>query len=71
MLGDQMQVSSPSKRKMATSTASHRRAALPHDRVEDRLHIGRRAGDDAKDLAGGRLLLQRLREVAVARLQLL
>jgi hypothetical protein len=35
------------------------------DRVEDRLDIGRRAGDDAQDLASGRLLLQGLGEPCV------
>ena len=40
-------------------------------RLEHRLDVGRRARDDAQDLAGRRLLLQRLGEVAVARLQLL
>src|SRR6266478_5625679 len=30
------------------------------NRVEHRLNVGRRAGDDAQDLAGGRLLLQAL-----------
>src|ERR1700730_1065296 len=41
------------------------------DRVEDRLHTGLRAADDMQYLSGRRLLLQRLGEVAVARLQLL
>jgi hypothetical protein len=35
------------------------------DRVEDRLHVGGRAGDDAQDLAGGRLLLERLGDLSV------
>ena len=37
----------------------------PGDHVEDRLDIGRRAADDTQNLAGGRLLFQGLREVAV------
>src|SRR3990172_2982540 len=39
------------------------------DRVEDRLDVRRRAADHAQDLTGRRLLLQRLREVAVAGLE--
>src|SRR6266446_1047438 len=39
------------------------------NRLECRLDVGRGAADDAEDLAGRRLLLQRLGEVAVARLQ--
>ena len=35
----------------------------PHDRIEDRLHVGRRLADHAQDLAGRSLLLQRLGEV--------
>ena len=54
---------------------AHRRAAQPRGvlrhGVQHRLEIGRRAGDDPQHLAGGGLLLQRLREVAVAILQLL
>ena len=46
--------------------------AQPHgasdDRVEHRLHVGRRAADDPQDLARRRLLFQRLRQIAVARL---
>ena len=41
-----------------------------NDRLEDRLDVGRRAGDRAQDLARRRPLLQRLREVGVARLEL-
>src|SRR5713101_6484792 len=48
--------------------------AQPHgasdDRVEDRLHIGLRPADDAQDLSGRRLLLERLGEIAVAHPQL-
>ncbi len=43
----------------------------PDDGVEDRLHVGLRATDDAQDLARGRLLLERFCQIAVARLQLL
>ncbi len=41
------------------------------DRVEHGLDVGRRARDDAQDLGGGRLLLQRLGQLAVSSLQLL
>jgi hypothetical protein len=37
-----------------------------HDRIEDRLHIGLRSTDDAQDVAGGGLRVQRLAQVAVA-----
>src|SRR5207244_3595451 len=40
------------------------------DRVEDRLDIRLRLADDAQDLAGGGLLVQRRGEFAVARLKL-
>ena len=43
---------------------------LGHD-VHDGLEIGRRAGNDPQDLGGGGLLLERLGQRAVARLQLL
>src|SRR5262245_15804673 len=39
------------------------------DGVEYRLRVRRRSGDDAKDLSGGRLLLQRLGQHAVLFLQ--
>ena len=45
--------------------------ALRDDGVEDRLDVGRRARDDPQDLAGRRLLLQRLGQLAVPRLELL
>src|SRR5438477_9447961 len=49
--------------------------AQPHgasdDRVEDRLHVGLGPADDTQDLSCRRLLLKRLGEVAIARLQLL
>ena len=56
--------------------AAHRssrttRAALSAIDIQHRLEIGGRAGDDPQHLAGGRLLLQRLGEIAVAILQLL
>ena len=41
------------------------------ERLEDRLEIERRAADHLEDLAGCRLLLQRLGEIAVAALELL
>ena len=40
------------------------------DDVEDRLDVGRRARDDAQDLAGRGLLLEGLGEVAVLGLEL-
>src|SRR5713101_233837 len=39
-----------------------------HDRVEDRLGVGVGVADDTKDLACGRLLVERLGEVAITRL---
>ena len=52
---------SPSPSKMcARSCAPNSRAALRCDRVEYRLHIGRRTADDPQDLARRRLLLERL-----------
>jgi hypothetical protein len=51
------------------------RAAQPHgaldDGVEDRLHVGRRAADDAQDLARRGLLLERLGELDPKSLRLL
>ena len=47
------------------------RAGLVEDLVEDRREVGRRARDDAEDLRGGRLLLEGLAQIPVARLQLL
>src|SRR5262249_28952814 len=48
--------------------------AQPHrslgNRVEHRLDVGRRAGDHVQDLGAGRLLLERLGELARARLHL-
>ena len=41
------------------------------DSIQHRVKIRRRARDDAQDLARRRLLLERLRQIAVARLQLL
>ena len=43
----------------------------PCDRVEHRLHVGRRAADHPQDLRCCRLLLERFGELPVARLQLL
>ena len=45
-------------------SASHRRTALRHDRLEHRLDVGRRARDHPQDLARGRLLLERLQLLA-------
>src|SRR5262249_44488178 len=42
-----------------------------YDRVKNRLHVRLRAADHAQDVAGGRLRVQRRRQVAVARLQFL
>src|SRR6266567_1028347 len=41
-----------------------------HDRVENRLDVGRRAADDTQDLTRRRLLIERLGEVAVTSFQL-
>jgi hypothetical protein len=40
------------------------------DRVEHRLDIGLRAADDAQDIAGGGLLVERRRQLTVASLKL-
>src|SRR5262249_46166781 len=40
------------------------------DGIEHRLDVGRRAGDHAQDLRGGRLLLERLAKLAVPALEL-
>ena len=45
-------------------------AGAAHDRVEHGLDVGGRAADHAQDLPRRRLLLERLRQLAVARLQL-
>jgi len=44
---------------------AHRRRTLRGNRAEDRLHVGGRLRDHAQDLAGCRLLIQRLGQVAV------
>jgi hypothetical protein len=46
-------------------------APTPGDGVEYRLHVGRRPRDDTKDLARRGLLIERLGELAVPRLDLL
>ena len=51
--------------------APHSRAALSAIGSKHRLDVRRRAADDAQDLGCRRLLLERLGEVAVARLELL
>ena len=62
---------SPSRRQMAdVERLAQASGALRHG-VEHGLDVGRRARDDAQDLACRRLLLQRLGQVAVARLQFL
>ncbi len=58
----------PKDRRVHRVTEAH---DVPHDRVEDRLDVGRRARDDPQDLGGGGLLFlclrQTLLEVANAR----
>ena len=67
-----MGVSSPSNSETTPLImASHSRSALPTMMSNTGCDVGWRAADDPQDLAGGRLLLQRLGEVVVARLQLL
>ena len=56
---------------MTRLSASHKPRGALDERVEDRLEIGRRGGDDPQHLGGRRLLLQRLAKLAVALLQLL
>ena len=70
MVGGRAQVISvdPEDRRVVSSAEAS--GALDH-RVQDRLEIRRRPADHAQDLRGRRLLLERLREVGVARLQLL
>ena len=46
--------------------AAAQAAGASHDRVENRLDVGRRARDDAQDLGGGRLLLERFGQLARA-----
>ena len=46
-------------------------SGAPYDSLEDRLQVSWRAADDAQDLGGSRLLLQRLGEILVAFLQFL
>ena len=43
----------------------------PHNDVEDRLDVGRRARDHPQDVGRGGLLLERRRQLSVSRLQLL
>src|SRR5580765_1634665 len=43
---------------------------VAHDRFEDGLNVRLRTADDAQDIRGGRLTLERLAEVSVAGLQL-
>src|SRR5690242_5379898 len=51
--------------------ASEEAPRAVHDSVEYGLCVSRRAADDTKHLGRGRLLLERLREISIARLQLL
>src|SRR5262249_12789163 len=57
-----------------TMDSAHRRVTEPcgasRDRVEDGLNVRGRSRDDSEDLARRGLLLQRLGQLAVARLQL-
>jgi hypothetical protein len=54
-----------------TENAGVARLAQPRgasrDGIEDRLDVRRRAADDAQNLTGGRLLVERLRQLAVTR----
>ena len=56
---------------MEAISASHRRAAVSDDGIEDRLQIERRAADDVQHIARRGLILERLRQLARARLHLL
>ena len=56
---------------MTASCVSQSRAATFGHHLQDWLDVGRRAADDPEDVACRRLLLQRLRDFAVARLHLL
>ena len=51
-------------------SASQSAGGALDDGVEHALEVGRRRGDDAQDLGGGGLLLQRLGDLAVALLKL-
>jgi len=66
--GDANQVAVHDEDRAAESGTHCDRAA--GDRLEDRLGVGRRAPDDAQDLARRRLLIEGLAEFAIARLQL-
>ena len=55
---------------MMPIVAPHRSSADCDQRVEHRLQIERRAADDLQHVGGGGLLLQRLGEIAGARLHL-
>ncbi len=51
---------SPSRRKIDESDRPAHPGGVLGDGLHDRLEVGRRARDDPQDLAGGRLLLERL-----------
>ena len=53
----------------AVQSAAQPHGAL-HDRFEDGLHVGPGAADDAQDLRGARLSIERLAQIPVARPQL-
>ena len=63
-------MSSPSKRSTPPLVAPHNSVALRAIASEDRLHFGRRAAYRRQDLAGRRLMFQRLRQVSRLRLHL-
>src|SRR5262249_40988351 len=64
-------ISLPSNVKTSAVQRLAQRARAGRDGVEDWLDIRRRATDHPQDLTGRRLLLQRLGQLAVPRLQLL
>src|SRR5215471_14738779 len=69
VVGDQPQEVSVSPKDVRVERVAQACGATRH-RVEHWLDVGRRARDDAKDVARRRLLLERLGEVGVLRLQL-
>src|SRR5215472_4983850 len=62
VLGGEMKQLAVELDERAKESAAQRHRALD-DRVEHRLHVRRRAADNAQDLGGGRLLLERLRDL--------
>ena len=59
----------PSRSRSTTSSIPQTRRGALDDGVEDRLHIRRRAADDAEHLGRCRLMLQRLAQFCVALLE--